>query len=587
MTKNDFHLQCIETPIEITVTFGTLSQEAKEDFADYVRHDKLIISANATFDQSGNVATVRQFGQRLGMEKFKPFFKAHGDKASAIRLKEIFQSIEEAVPDLAALKPKPTTDGMYQALRAFENQRPELCKLIPSEDHFYGATKGANLLNKHVQWVYIPAVKNAADEQIESRASALGRLLARTVRSKVDFEDAIKTLTDTVRDGYQEILDKNSNALEEVSESLRNRLLEWAHPEASLRLEWKNDAQKSVRIDPPLAGIIAGESGFEGEIVRFGHGFQRSYLLALLQELATIDDKNAPRLILGCEEPELYQHPPQARHLADVFQRLTNESAQIIVATHSPYFVAGRHFESVRLVRRSNAGGFSTVRQFSFASFSERLAQVFEEKPKTEPAALVKIHQALQPELNEMFFTERLVLVEGSEDAAYIHTWLSLTDRWDAYRKSRCHIVPVNGKNQLIRPGIIAQGLEIPAFALADADGEKPDENEKRNRALARIFGGDEDELFPLAPQWNSKFVLWPANFADTVERELIDSLGIQGQQRFDDIRTRARAACGNADRLDKNPIYIGHLLQISWTAGARSPSLDKLCEAILTFAVA
>jgi len=48
-----------------------------------------------------------------------------------------------------------------------------------------------------------------------------------------------------------------------------------------------------------------------------GHGLQRSYLLALLQELAGSEAPNAPTLILGCEEPELYQHPPQARHLAD------------------------------------------------------------------------------------------------------------------------------------------------------------------------------------------------------------------------------------------------------------------------------
>jgi energy-coupling factor transporter ATP-binding protein EcfA2 len=588
LTRDDFHLQNTTEPVEITVTFSDLSKEAEEDFKGYVRQGKLIVSAKASFDANGNAAVVKQYGQRLGMEEFKPFFKAYGDGASATELKAIFKAIEEKNPELEALKSKTTKEGMYDALRAFENERPETCKTIPSEDQFYGATKGANLLNKYVQWVFIPAVKNASDEQSESRTGALGKLLARTVRAKVNFTTAIESLTAAAREQYQKMLDENKTALAGVSESLRKRLTEWAHPEATLRLEWKNDAAKAVRVDPPLAGIIAGEAGFEGELVRLGHGFQRSYLLALLQELATVDDVNAPRLILAVEEPELYQHPPQIRHLADIFQKLAEENSQIIVATHSPHFVVGKHFESVRLVRRDEGGQTATVRQYTFANFSVRLAEVFDERPKADSAALTKIHQSLQPELNEMFFTERLILVEGPEDAAYIHTWLTLTGRWEAFRKSRCHIVPVNGKRQFIRPGIIAKGLDIPVLAIADADADKgdPKQSEALNRSLARIFGGNEEDLFPLAPQWNDGLVLWPADLADTVEREFVDSFGAQGRQHFDIVRDRAQAECGNADRLKKNPIYIGHMLDLAWQEGARSASLDRLCESILTFGV-
>jgi hypothetical protein len=70
--------------------------------------------------------------------------------------------------------------------------------------------------------------------------------------------------------------------------------------------------------------IKAQEGKFKGSLTRFGHGLQRSFLLAILQELASIeasseeDNKSQNRtLIFGCEEPELYQHPPQARHLSN------------------------------------------------------------------------------------------------------------------------------------------------------------------------------------------------------------------------------------------------------------------------------
>ena len=83
---------------------------------------------------------------------------------------------------------------MAAGLREFEAARPDECELIPSEDQFYGFSRGVNRLSKHLQWVYVPAVKDAASEQVEARNSALGKLLARTVRSKTNFDEEIETL---------------------------------------------------------------------------------------------------------------------------------------------------------------------------------------------------------------------------------------------------------------------------------------------------------------------------------------------------------------------------------------------------------
>src|ERR1035437_41595 len=58
LTKDDFHLLNTAEPVEIAVTFSDLSNDAEEDFKDYVRQGKLIISAVATFDANGNAAVV-------------------------------------------------------------------------------------------------------------------------------------------------------------------------------------------------------------------------------------------------------------------------------------------------------------------------------------------------------------------------------------------------------------------------------------------------------------------------------------------------------------------------------------------------
>ena len=255
--EEDFHCRDISQPLMITVTFRDLNDAAKEDFSDYVRHDQLIVSAVAEFDATTGKANVSQYGQRLGMVAFAPFFKAASTAGILVsQLKKFYIDVRETYGDLPA---PGTKNAMIEALRAYEAERPEECELMPSEDEFYGFSKGANRLAKHVQWVYVPAVKDATSEQVEVRSSALGKLLARTVRSKTNFDESVKELRAGMQKQYQELLDGNQHVLDDISTSLQTRLSEWAHPDARLRLHWKQDPNKSVRVEEPWAHILAGE----------------------------------------------------------------------------------------------------------------------------------------------------------------------------------------------------------------------------------------------------------------------------------------------------------------------------------------
>ena len=74
LDDEDFHCKDTSNPVGITVTFEDLNNEATEDFSDYVRQEKLVVSAVATFDQATGKADVKQYGQRLAMPAFAPFF---------------------------------------------------------------------------------------------------------------------------------------------------------------------------------------------------------------------------------------------------------------------------------------------------------------------------------------------------------------------------------------------------------------------------------------------------------------------------------------------------------------------------------
>ena len=154
---------------------------------------------------------------------------------------------------------------------------------MESEEQFYGAARDQNRLSKYIQWIYLPAVKDASSEEAETRGTALGSLLQRTVRASVDFTDSVEKLRNTARSGFQNMLDGQQSVLDQLSQRLHERIKVWAHPDASLTVRWQEDPAKSVRIDDPSAGIVAKEGSFEGHIGQFGHGLQRSFLLALLR----------------------------------------------------------------------------------------------------------------------------------------------------------------------------------------------------------------------------------------------------------------------------------------------------------------
>jgi hypothetical protein len=188
LSLEDFHKRDTSKPVRITVWFDQLTPGAREDFKEYFRNDRLVVTAEAVFDEARGKAEIKQYGQRLAMADFAEFFKRKGDGAKVGELKEIYAGLLTKFPDLG---PAGTGPAMEEALRKFEAARPEQCALIPSEDQFYGASKGQGRLQRHIQWVYVPAVKDASTEQAEGKSTALGKLLARTVRAKVNFSEGL------------------------------------------------------------------------------------------------------------------------------------------------------------------------------------------------------------------------------------------------------------------------------------------------------------------------------------------------------------------------------------------------------------
>jgi predicted ATP-dependent endonuclease of OLD family len=578
LEDEDYFNKNTAVPIRITVTFDELTQAAVDDLSDYVRQNELVVTVEAVFDEEKGYGATRYFGQRLGIEEFRIFFEQEKAKASASDLATIYDGIRQNIPELPNPRSK---DDKASALRAYEAEHPEKCVLIKSEDSFYGINSTGKL-SKFIQWVYVPAVKDAGDEVREAKDTALGKLIERTVRTRVKFEDEIKVLKAETLQKYQDLLERNQAGLSDISASLQKRLGDWAHPNVHIGMEWLSDPNKSISIQQPIAGIKTGEGDFIGSLARMGHGLQRSYLLALLQELANSEAPDAPTLLLGCEEPELYQHPPQARHLADVFNDLANGNNQILVTTHSPLFVSGKGFENAKFVRKINVESGTSVREISYSDLCNRIRIATGEDPQKRMEGLVaKIHQALQPGISEMLFAKCPILVEGLEDVSYITTELHLSGLWSEFRRLGCHIVPVGGKDKLIQPLAIAVELDLPVFVIFDADGEKQShphqgvKHERDNKAITSLLG-IECETFPSTVVVEKNYAIWPTNLADIVKSEF--------GEEYERLANSARIHYAQEGGLEKNELFIAEWLTAGYDENIRSSTLNLLCQKILEF---
>ena len=201
-------------------------------------------------------------------------------------------------------------------------------------------------------------------------------------------------------------------------------------------------------------------------------------------------------------------------------------------------------------------------------------------------ASTAKIHQALTPELNEMFFTQTLILVEGQEDAAYLTTYFHLCGMWDEFRRLGCHIVPTNSKSRMLQPRAIARLLQIPTFTIFDSDGDEYADKSKNNHtmhlndntALLWICEHADSDAFPPSHLWLQGCTVWSSNIGKAFFADV-------SYERLHPIKEQLEKDYGQPGDMKKNVLFISDLLALAWESDVRSALLQRLCGDILTFA--
>jgi predicted ATPase len=155
-------------------------------------------------------------------------------------------------------------------------------------------------------------------------------------------QERLSKTGDNLPNVIQYLQEQHPDRLEQIYEALRRRIprLEKvtadAMPDGRLLLQIK---------DAPFAQPILSRFASDGTMKML------SYLVLLMAP-------QPPRFI-GIEEPENFLHPRLLPGLAEECRAAT-ENSQLLVTTHSPFFLNGMHPEEVRVIYRDERG-FSQV----------------------------------------------------------------------------------------------------------------------------------------------------------------------------------------------------------------------------------
>jgi energy-coupling factor transporter ATP-binding protein EcfA2 len=158
-------------------------------------------------------------------------------------------------------------------------------------------------------------------------------------------------------------------------------------------------------------------------------------------------------LILAIEEPELYLHPHGCRNFYRLLTELSQQGLQIIYTTHERSFVNAGEYDAIHIIRK--AGGATNVTSGSALHFGGQRDRL-------------RLQSKFNERINEVFFAQAVVLVEGDPDEIACRCALT-REGLDLDRQS-ISVVSVGGINEILLIAQLLHGLDIPTFALVDED---------------------------------------------------------------------------------------------------------------------
>ncbi|MGL5710922.1 MAG: ATP-dependent nuclease, partial [Cetobacterium sp.] len=160
-------------------------------------------------------------------------------------------------------------------------------------------------------------------------------------------------------------------------------------------------------------------------------------------------------LFLIFEEPELHLNPQESREMYSLLVKLSKIGVQIILETHSSYFVGLKQYKSICLIKKIRG----EVKVFQYTG---KLLNGDEIKN-------FNMNYWINPDRGEMFFAKKVILVEGQTDKIALSY---LAKKLGVYNYSYS-IIECGSKSIIPQFIKVLNGYKIPYVAVYDKDNHR------------------------------------------------------------------------------------------------------------------
>lgn len=342
--------------------------------------------------------------------------------------------------------------------------------------------------------IFLPAQKDVNKEADPSNTNSTAqKLLALMFAQRLASDHRLVGYQDAVR-SLESIFDQNEQAspLKTIQRDISSKLEKLIKLEIELQFI-------APRIDSLFQSttMMISDHGIKTSLHHQGHGAQRALLLTLLELYAKQlqdgkeGEKDSRGCLILCEEPEIYLHPQMCRRMRDVLVELARtETAQVICTTHSPIFLdlADRHDGIIILSKDEQ-----TKKLIKRPAYVSRF-----DKDQHEPERL-RMLLDFDPNVNELFFARRVILVEGDSELAAYMAMISVIarrerkpDREIQNKLREISIVNCRGKDTIPAIQRVLNAFEIEYCVIHDQD---KDENKTNSKIYSLIENHRETRL--------------------------------------------------------------------------------------------
>ncbi len=317
--------------------------------------------------------------------------------------------------------------------------------IIPDKEKYYRMLYvNPNIKSTLITSLLIPAFRTPDITLKITKWSWYGKLLQKKWNDSCDKQHQLE-------------IDKSSNDLKKVIGNVYKELKD------DLNLQLKRTLSlMNIKIDINMIENrsedyyknikLSVDDGVDTPLENKGSGLQSLIMIELFKFYCKIFNQSS---LLILEEPELFLHPHAKRMLSDILNDfIQNGKNQIIITTYSEEFIQNVDIENINVIRKTIDG--TKKNRISKENYGDG-------------KELQKLKIELQYKNAEMFFADKVILVEGEEQILIPQIVKSIYGK-NVLNNNDISIIKVGGKSYFSIYRKVLNELNIKNYIIADYD---------------------------------------------------------------------------------------------------------------------